>query len=51
LPSSAFAEPSKRKYPLDTKNRARNAEARVSQKVRGAVKRKFPSIGKKRGGK
>lgn len=55
-----FAIPSKRKYPIDTANRARNALARVSQhgtpaekaKVRAAVRRRYPSIavgGKKKG--
>lgn len=47
-----FAVPSKRKYPIDTANRARNALARVQQhgspsekaKVKRAVKRKYPSI-------
>jgi hypothetical protein len=32
LPASAFAYPSKRKYPIDTKKRARNALARAAQK-------------------
>jgi hypothetical protein len=31
LPKSAFALPSKRQYPIDTKARARNALARASQ--------------------
>lgn len=52
LKSSSFALPSKRKYPIDTRNRARNALARVAQygtpsekaQVRKAVKRKYPSI-------
>ena len=52
LPSSVFAEPRKRKYPLDTKNRAKNALARVSQHgspaeksaVRRKVHGKFPGI-------
>jgi hypothetical protein len=52
LPSSVFAEPGKRKYPLDTKNRAKNALARVSQHgspaekaaVRRKVHGKFPGI-------
>jgi hypothetical protein len=56
LKSTTFAIPSKRKYPIDTIGRARNALARVSQfgsaaekaQVRRAVKRKYPSIGKKR---
>ena len=42
-----------RRYPIDTKNRARNAKARVSQfgtpaekkEVAAAVHRKFPDIG------
>jgi hypothetical protein len=52
LPANDFAEPGKRKYPLDTKNRAKNALARVSQygtpAEKSAVKRKvhakFPGI-------
>jgi hypothetical protein len=52
LPRSAFGVPSKRKYPLDTRKRARNALARVSQHgtaaqkkaVRAKVRRKYPSI-------
>lgn len=55
LPKSSFAEPSKRGYPIPDRSHARNALARVSQfgspaekaKVRSAVKRKFPGIGKK----
>lgn len=43
------------RYPIDTKNRARNALARVAQhgtpsekkRVRAAVHRKYPSIGKR----
>lgn len=31
LPSSEFAEPKKRKYPVDTKARAANAKARAQQ--------------------
>lgn len=58
LPKKSFALPGKRKYPIDTKKRARNALARVSQhgspsqkrRVRAAVKRKYPSIGKKKSG-
>lgn len=54
LSASQFAIPSQRKYPIDTKNRARNALARVAQngtaaqqaQVRKRVKAKFPSIGK-----
>ena len=52
LKSSSFAEPGKRKYPLDTKNRAKNALSRVSQfgssaeksTVRKKVHAKYPSI-------
>lgn len=50
-----FAEPEQRKYPIEDENHARNALSRVSgngspaekAKVRAAVHRKFPSIGKK----
>lgn len=53
---SSFGIPSKRKYPLDTKSRARNALSRVAQhgsskekaQVRRAVRRKYPSIGKRK---
>lgn len=55
MKSSTFALPGKRKYPIPDRAHARNALARVSQhgtpaekkRVRAAVKRKFPSIGKK----
>lgn len=54
MAASSFAIPSERKYRLDTKAHARNALGRVAQhgtssekaKVRRAVKRKYPSIGK-----
>jgi hypothetical protein len=54
MKSSSYALPGKRKYPIPDKSHARNALARVSQhgthaekkKVRAAVKRKYPSIGK-----
>lgn len=54
LPTKAFAEPGKRAYPIQDRNHARNALARVSQfgspsekaKVRSAVHKKYPSIGK-----
>jgi hypothetical protein len=61
LPSSAFAYPKTRKYPIDTKARARNALARAaSSKTSGsyahvarAVRRKYgnaiASVGPKRG--
>lgn len=56
LKSKSFALPKSRKYPIHDKAHARNALARVSQhgsaatkrKVRAAVKRKYPSIGKTR---
>jgi Family of unknown function (DUF6582) len=55
LPTKEFAEPSKRKYPIQDESHARNALSRVSQfgspaeksKVRSAVKRKYPKIGKR----
>ena len=54
LPSKSFALPGGR-YPIEDANHARNALARVSQfgspeeksKVRAAVHRKYPGIGKK----
>lgn len=54
LPSSDFALPGQR-YPIEDKNHARNALSRVAQngtpaekaKVRAAVHRKYPDIGKK----
>ena len=63
LPKTSFALPGKRKYPVDTKNRARNALGRVQQHgspaekkaVRAKVRSRYPSIGKtsrrKKGGK
>ena len=53
LSTSEFALPAQRKYPVDTKNRARNALSRVSEygdsatkaKVRAKVHAKFPEIG------
>ena len=53
LPKGDFAL-SGRRYPIEDANHARNALARVSQhgnpeekaKVRSAVKRKYPNIGK-----
>lgn len=55
LPKSSFAVPGKDGYPIDTANRARNALARVAQHgspgekaaVRAAVRRRYPSIGRK----
>jgi hypothetical protein len=56
MKSKSFALPKSRKYPIHDKAHARNALSRVSQhgtaaqkrKVRAAVRRKYPSIGKKR---
>lgn len=56
LPSSAFAEPGKRKYPVNDPAHARNALARVAQfgssaekkAVRRKVAKKYPRIGKPR---
>jgi hypothetical protein len=55
LKKTTFALPAKRKYPIPDKSHARNALSRVAQhgtpaekkRVRAAVRRKFPSIGKK----
>ena len=52
-PAKAFAEPDKRKYPIENQAHAKNALARVSHsgtpaeksKVKRAVKKKYPSIG------
>jgi len=54
LKKSSFAIPSKRSYPIEDKTHAKNALARVSQfgtstqktKVRAAILRKYPNIGK-----
>jgi hypothetical protein len=56
LSKKSFALPGKRKYPIPDKAHARNALARVAQngtpaeqkKVKAAVKKRFPSIGKKK---
>jgi len=53
IPGKDFAGPD-RSYPIEDKNHARNALARASGKpvesrVRAAVHRKFPGIGKKLG--
>lgn len=55
LSKESFALPGKRKYPIPDKKHARNALARVAQngtpaeqkKVKAAVKKRFPGIGKK----
>lgn len=52
LPTSDFAEPGSRSYPIHDESHARNALSRVSQygtssekaQVRAAVHRKFPGI-------
>ena len=57
LKSSQFAEPGKRKYPVQDASHARNALARVSQHgteaekaaVRRKVHSKYPNIGMKSG--
>lgn len=54
MPKKEFAEPGKKKYPVNDKVHARNALARVAQhgtpaekkKVRAKVHEKFPAIGK-----
>jgi uncharacterized protein DUF6582 len=54
LPTKSFAEPDKRKYPIENEAHAKNALSRVSQsgtpaekaKVKAAVKKKYPSMGK-----
>lgn len=53
LPAKSFAGPD-RSYPIEDASHARNALARASGKpvearVRAAVHRKFPGIGKSRG--
>ena len=55
LPDKSFAEPDKRKYPIEDEAHARDALSRVSRngtaaektKVKAAVRKKYPSIGKK----
>lgn len=62
LPKNSFAVPGRRKYPVDTKARARNALARVAQHgtsaekkaVKAKVRKRYPSIavtGKKTAGR
>ncbi len=56
LPRSDFAQPSKRKYPINDRSHARNALARVSQhgtadekrKIRRKVAARYPSIAQTR---
>jgi hypothetical protein len=55
LSTTSFALPGKRAYPIPDRSHAANALARVSQfgspaqkaTVRAAVKRKYPTMGKK----
>jgi hypothetical protein len=55
LSKMSFAEPAKRKYPIEDSNHAKNALARVSQfgteaekkEVRAKVHARYPAIGKK----
>lgn len=52
LPTSDFAEPGSRSYPIHDESHARNALSRVSQygtssekaQVRAAVRRKYPGM-------
>jgi hypothetical protein len=54
LPTKSFAEPEKRKYPIENEAHAKNALSRMSQngtpaekaEVRAAVKKKYPTVGK-----
>ena len=56
LSKKSFALPGKRKYPIPDKAHARNALARVAQhgtpaeqkKVEAAVKKRYPSLDKKK---
>jgi hypothetical protein len=56
IPSRSFAEPKERRYPIEDKTHARNALARVAQsgtaseqtKVKAAVKKKYPSLTKRK---
>ena len=52
IPSSDFAEPKARKYPIEDRSHAANAKARASGKpeqatVDAAVARKYPGMGEK----
>lgn len=57
LKKSSFAEPGKRKYPINNLSHGRNALSRVAQfgspsekkQVRAAVYRKYPSLKKHAG--
>jgi len=54
LPKKDFALPTTKDYPIEDKNHARAALSRssgkpVAAKVRKAVQKKYPSMGKKKG--
>lgn len=59
LPKTSFALPGKRRYPIDTKARARNALARAAQNeskgtqktIRAKVTKRYPSLKKTSGGR
>ena len=59
LPKSSFALPGSRRYPVDTKARARNALARAAQNeskatqktIRARVTKRWPSLKKARKGR
>ena len=59
LPKSAFALPSKRKYPIDTKKRAKAALSYAARSdtegaystIRAKVLKRYPSLKKSGGGK
>lgn len=56
LPSSDFAVPSKRAYPINDASHAANAKSRASGKgvvgkVDAAVAKKYPGMGKSKGAK
>lgn len=51
LPSSDFAEPSLRKYPINDKSHARNAKSRVSQFGSTKLKAKVDKMADKKLGK
>lgn len=51
LPSSEFAEPSLRKYPINDKAHARNAKSRASQFAGSKLKAKVDKMADKKLGK
>lgn len=55
LPDSSFAVPSERKFPIENRGHAANAEARAQgtkyeAQVNAAVHRKYPDMGKSNSG-